>query len=77
MKYTSERCSGIKTGFWSPHSKESVVQKLGAIEEKAPALIEAVCDKCCRFRESEPDTGVLLERHCKKCPLTALYGLIQ
>lgn len=76
MKYTSERCSGIKTGFWSPHSKESVVQKLGAIEKEAPALIEAVCDKRCRFRETELDTEELVEQCCNSCPLDRLYKLI-
>lgn len=42
MKYTRE----MKNGFWSPHSKESVVQKLGAIEKEAPELLDAVCARC-------------------------------
>ena len=37
MKYTRE----MKNGFWSPHCKESVVQKLGAIEKEAPELLDA------------------------------------
>ena len=34
-KLTSERCSGIKSGYWSSKTKEEVVQKLGAIEHRA------------------------------------------
>lgn len=36
MKLTSERCSGIKTGYWSFAKKDELVQKLGTIEDKAP-----------------------------------------
>lgn len=77
MKYTSERCNGIKTGFWSPHNKESVVQKLGAIEKESPSLIEAICDGYCRFRESGIDTEDLQDQHCSVCPMAKLRGLIQ
>ncbi len=77
MKYTSERCNGIKTGFWSPHNKESIVQKLGVIEKETPALIEAVCDKCCKFRETGLDTEALVDQYCNSCPLDALYKLIE
>lgn len=74
MQYTSERCNGIKTGFWSPYNKESIVQKLGAIEKEAPALIESICDQCGR---SETDTEAQPEQHCDGCPVTTLYRLIQ
>lgn len=74
MKYTSERYNGIKTGFWSPHNKESIVQKLGAIEKEAPALIESICDQCCR---SETDTKALPNRNCDGCPVTKLHELIE
>ena len=47
-KLTSERRNGIKTGYWSPKTKEEVVQKLGAIEHRAGDLITQVCDDCCR-----------------------------
>lgn len=77
MKYTSERCNGIKAGFWSPHNKESVVQKLGAIEKDAPALIEAICDQRCQFRGSDKDPETVPERRCDRCPVTTLSGLIQ
>ena len=75
MKYTSERRNGIKSGFWSPHSKEVVAQKLGAIERDAPALIEKICDDHCRFRASASDEGSLQEQHCSTCPVTRLYDL--
>lgn len=74
MKYTSERCSGIKSGFWSPHNKESVVQKLGAIEKEAPALIDAICDRCCR---SETNAGALPDRYCNGCPVSRLRELTE
>ena len=32
-RLTSKRCSGIKEGYWSPHPKEEVVQRLGAYED--------------------------------------------
>ncbi len=33
---TSERCSGIKSGYWSPAKKDDLVQKLGRIEHDCP-----------------------------------------
>lgn len=32
-RLTSPRVNGIKTGFWSPKTKEEVVQRLGAYED--------------------------------------------
>lgn len=75
MKYTSERCNGIKSGFWSPHSKEAVVQKLGAIEKDVPVLIEKICDDYCQFRASAADEESLQEQHCNACPVTRLRDL--
>jgi hypothetical protein len=63
MKYTRE----MKIGFWSPHSKESVVQKLGAIEKEAPELLDAVCARCLQPAE----------RPCGDCPVVRLRALIR
>ena len=63
MKYTRE----MKNGFWSPHSKESVVQKLGAIEKEAPALLDAVCARCLQ------PAG----QHCGDCLVVRLRALIR
>lgn len=32
-RLTSIRCSGIKSGYWSPHKKDDLVQRLGAYED--------------------------------------------
>lgn len=37
-RLTSKRCSGIKQGYWSPHPKEEVVQRLGAYEDTGITL---------------------------------------
>lgn len=63
MKYTRE----MKIGFWSPHSKESVVQKLGAIEKEAPALLDAVCARCVQPAAIP----------CGDCPVVRLRALIR
>lgn len=39
---TAERCSGIKSGYWSAEKKEDLVQQLGLYEHQvlSPAKIE-------------------------------------
>ena len=72
-RLTSERCNGIKYGYWSPFTKEVVTQRLGLIEAKAPELIEAICDQCHHpyaMQQAE------LEETCRSCPLTRLEKLI-
>lgn len=72
MRLTSERCSGIKTGYWSTAKKEELVQKLGEIEHHAPRLIKTACDKKCIVMDKsmlQPDT-------CFKCELYKLAQLI-
>lgn len=32
-RLTAVRCSGIKTGYWSPAKKDELVQRLGAYED--------------------------------------------
>ena len=32
-RLTSKRCNGIKDGYWSPHTKEEIVQRLGSYED--------------------------------------------
>ena len=32
-RLTAERCSGIKTGYWSQAKKEELVQRLGQFED--------------------------------------------
>ena len=33
QRLTSERCNGIKTGYWSPAKKEDLCQRLGRYED--------------------------------------------
>lgn len=73
-KLTSERCNGIKRGYWSSKTKEEVVQKLGAIEHQSERLINRACDHICRFPgEADPDE---LPGICEECPVAKLAELI-
>lgn len=74
-KLTSERCNGIKHGYWSPKTKEEVVQKLGTIEHRAEDLIVQVCDDCCRHLYEVRDQTEMDEK-CAGCALTRLAELI-
>jgi len=46
-RLTSQRCNGIKTGYWSPAKKEDLVQRLGAYEDTGlePHEIKAAIEK--------------------------------
>lgn len=46
-RLTSQRCNGIKTGYWSPAKKEELVQRLGLYEDIGlePAEIKAALKK--------------------------------
>lgn len=73
-KMTSERCNGIKKGYWSPKTKEEVVQKLGLVEHRGEDLINRACDHICRFPgEADPEE---LPGICEECPVNKLAGLI-
>ena len=75
MRLTHERCSGIKSGYWSPAKKADLIQRLGPIEELGHGLIERACDGLCRYpRELTP---AALEAQCELCPLVRLDELIQ
>lgn len=43
---THERASGIKTGYWSPETKENLVQRLAAYEDTGlePQEVQALAD---------------------------------
>ena len=74
-KLTSERVNGIKQGYWSPASKETVVQKLGAIEHKSEDLIGQICDHWCQrdlSKINEDGTPAI----CDRCPVSKLAELI-
>lgn len=75
MKLTSERANGIKTGYWSAAKKDDLVQKLGRIEHGAPALLDSVCDDCCRFPREITDQETL-DALCESCPVNALDRLV-
>lgn len=68
MRLTSERVNGIKTGYWSPEKKEELVQKLGAIEHKAPDLLKRCCVYICGTSEERGP--------CADCPVRELEGLV-
>lgn len=45
-RLTAQRCSGIKTGYWSTAKKEELVQRLGQYEDTGltPEEIKALED---------------------------------
>lgn len=45
-RLTAQRCSGIKTGYWSTAKKEELVQRLGQYEDTGltPEEIKALQD---------------------------------
>lgn len=71
---TSERVNGIKTGYWSMRKKDELVQRLGAIEHRAPRLIEQACELCHLPYVTENQDE--LEEKCEVCPLGYLEKLI-
>lgn len=66
---TSERCRGIKSGYWSPAKKDDLVQKLGRIEHDGPRHINAACDRLCHMQVNAAE--------CADCPLKRLYKIIR
>ena len=71
---THERRNGIRTGYWSPKTKEEIVQKLGVIEHQAEGLIGRACDDYCRMSvNADPEE---FEQICKECPINKLAELI-
>ena len=72
MKLTSERSNGIKTGYWSPARKDDLVQRLGAIEHKAPALLREICRKKCIVLARDRMSG----SRCGGCEVYQLAVLI-
>ena len=75
MNLTSERCNGIKQGFWSAAKKDALVQRLGPIEHVAPALLGSICDHYCN-RPDLAGTQAELDGMCLICPVTKLARLI-
>lgn len=73
-KLTSERMSTTKGGYWSPSRKDDLVQKLGAIEHRAPALAADVCSQICQYPGKL--TQEELEARCETCPLDQMMKLI-
>ena len=53
-RMTHKRASGIKTGYWSPETKESLVQRLAAYEDTGlePQEIEALAGTSSRPDEA-------------------------
>ena len=72
-RLTSERCSGIKTGYWSPAKKDDLVQKLGAIEAGAPRLLANTCSGICLHH---PPADPEHDEVCRGCPVNELVSLI-
>ena len=66
---TSERCNGIKPGYWSPAKKDDLIQKLGRIEAEGPRLINETCDLLCHMQVNAAE--------CADCPLKRLYKVIR
>lgn len=54
-RLTSVRVSGIKTGYWSDHKKEELVQRLGEYEDLgySPEELKAMLRVMLRDREAE------------------------
>ncbi len=73
-RLTHERCSGIKTGYWSPAKKQELVNKLAEFENlnKLPAEI---CDNYCRYPRNNMDADSF-EDICRTCPVNDLAALL-
>ena len=72
MNLTSERCNGIKSGYWSAAKKEDLVQKLGRIEKNGPSFVTSGCVMLCAHK------GPLNQHdpYCTDCPLKKLLLLL-
>lgn len=68
MRLTSERCSGIKEGYWSSAKKDELVHRLGWIEYRGAELLRVACRKKCLVMDRE-------QRTPKRCPNCELYQL--
>lgn len=68
MKLTSKRVNGIKSGYWTAAKKDDVVQRLGAIEDKGPELLERSCRYICGNQAAR---GA-----CEECPVDELRRMI-
>ena len=72
MRLTSERCSGIKEGYWTNAKKDELVQRLGWIEHQGPKLIQAARNKKCLVMDREQRTP----KRCSNCELYPLARVI-
>ena len=56
-RLTAQRCSGIKSGYWSTAKKEELVQRLGQYEDTGltPEEIRELHSKDNRFQTFNPD----------------------
>ncbi len=68
IRLTYERVNGIKTGYWSPNTKEELVQHLAAYENTGlePKDIENNKWIPCRERLPEDENIVLVTTETKK-----------
>lgn len=72
MRLTSERCSGIKEGYWSSAKKDELVQRLGWIEHRGAQLLQTACNKKCLVIDREQRTP----ERCANCELYQLARVI-
>ena len=56
-RLTAQRCSGIKSGYWSTAKKDELVQRLGQYEDTGltPEEIQALRREDNRFQTFNPD----------------------
>ena len=56
-RLTAQRCSGIKSGYWSTAKKDELVQRLGQYEDTGltPDQIRELSRKDDRFQTFNPD----------------------
>lgn len=56
-RLTHPRNSGIKTGYWSPETKETLVQRLAQYEDTGytPEQIRELSCRDSRFQTFDPD----------------------
>lgn len=56
-RLTYPRSSGIKTGYWSPETKETLVQRLAQYEDTGytPEQIRELSCRDSRFQTFDPD----------------------
>ena len=86
MRFTHERSSGIKTGYWSPHKKDELIERLAEYENtgmrpqeiyrmKAGTILKAMEKQWIPIEERLPETDdyILISFENFSIPIVGRY----